>query len=136
MSNYEIIFKKCVGESNMEIYIEKVAMIRPLTNPKNCDLDLEMDWSIDYTNKDQNHMEYNCILKSIFLDLNFKIEGILKLDDSEEFREETSSQLIVNNSFDILMRMFSLTVPSTHNLSNDESVGNFESENISRALYN
>ena len=27
----------------MKIYIEKVAMIRPLTNPKNCDLDLEMD---------------------------------------------------------------------------------------------
>ena len=50
----------------MEIYIEKVAMIRPLTNPKNCDLDLEMDWSIDYTHKDQNYIGYNCILKSIF----------------------------------------------------------------------
>ena len=120
----------------MEIYIEKVAMIRPLTNPKNCDLDLEMDWSIDYTNEDQNHVGYSCILKSVFLDLNFKIEGILKLGDFEEFKEETSSQLILNNSFDILMKMFSLTVPSTHILSSEESVGNFGSENVSSTLYN
>ncbi|WP_407432740.1 pilus assembly protein [Methanobrevibacter sp.] len=120
----------------MEIYIEKVAMIRPLTNPKNCDLDLEMDWSIDYTHKDQNYIGYNCILKSIFLDLNFKIEGILKLEDFEEFKEETSSRIILNNSFDMLMKMFSLTVQSTHNLSGDESECNFGNENVSNALYN
>lgn len=120
----------------MEVYIEKVAMIRPLTNPKNCDLDLEMDWSIDYTKTDQNNIGYNCVLKSIFLDLNFKIEGILKLEAFEEFREETSSQIIVNNSFDILMKMFSLTLPSSHILSDDESSDNFGSENIHSALYN
>ncbi len=120
----------------MKVYIEKVAMIRPLTNPKNCDLDLEMDWSIDYTKIDQKNIGYNCVLKSIFLDLNFKIEGILMLDDFEEFMEETSSQIIVNNSFDILMKMFSLTLPSSHTLSEGESVDNLGSENVHSALYN
>jgi hypothetical protein len=120
----------------MKVYIEKVAMIRPLTNPKNCDLDLEMDWSIDYTKIDQKNIGYNCVLKSIFLDLNFKIEGILNLGDFEEFREETTSQIIVNNSFDILMKMFSLTLPSNHTLSDSKSVDNLGSENIHSALYN
>ena len=120
----------------MKVYIEKVAMIRHLTNPKNCDLDLEMDWSIDYTNMDQKNIGYNCILKSAFLDLDFKIEGILKLEAFEEFREDSSSQIIVNNSFDILMKMFSLTVPSRHVLSDGESVDNFGSENVHSALYN
>lgn len=120
----------------MKVYIEKVAMIRPLTNPKNCDLDLEMDWSIDYTKIDQKNIGYNCVLKSIFLDLNFKIEGILNLGDFEEFREETTSQIIVNNSFDILMKMFSLTLPSNHTLSDGKAVDNLGSENIHSALYN
>ena len=120
----------------MEVYIEKVAMIRPLTNPKNCDLDLEMDWSIDYRNIDQKNMGYNCILKSIFLDLNFKIEGLLKLGDFEEFCEETSSQIILNNSFDILMKMFSLTLPSSHRLSDGGSLDTLGSENVHSALYN
>ena len=120
----------------MKVYIEKVAMIRPLTNPKNCDLDLEMDWSIDYTKIDQKNIGYNCVLKSIFLDLNFKIEGILNLGDYEEFREETTSQIIVNNSFDILMKMFSLTLPSSHTLSDSKSVDNLGSENVHSALYN
>lgn len=120
----------------MKIYIEKVAMIRPLTNPKNCDLDLEMDWSIDYTKIDQKNIGYNCILKSIFLDLNFKIEGILKLEDFEEFSEETSSQFILNNSFDLLMKMFSLTMPSSHTLSDGESLDTIGCDNIHSALYN
>ena len=120
----------------MKIYIEKVAMIRPLTNPKNCDLDLEMDWSIDYTKIDQKNIGYNCILKSIFLDLNFKIEGILKLEDCEEVSEETSSQFILNNSFDLLMKMFSLTIPSSHTLSDGESLDTIGCDNIHSDLYN
>ena len=120
----------------MKIYIENVAMIRPLTNPKNCDLYLEMDWSIDYTKIDQKNIGYNCILKSIFLDLNFKIEGILKLEDFEEFSEETSSQFILNNSFDLLMKMFSLTIPSSHTLSDGESLDTIGCDNIHSALYN
>ena len=120
----------------MKVYIEKVAMIRPLTNPKNCDLDLEMDWSIDYKKIDQKNIEYTCVLKSIFLDLNFKIEGILNLGDFEEFREEIASQIIVNNSFDVLMKMFSLTLPSSHTLSDDNTMDNLGSENVHSALYN
>ena len=69
-------------------------------------------------------------------DLNFKIEGILKLEDFEEFSEETSSQFILNNSFDLLMKMFSLTIPSSHTLSDGESLDTIGCDNIHSALYN
>ena len=120
----------------MKVYIENLVMIRFLNNPKNCDLDLELVWSIDHTKIDQKNIGYNRVLKSIFSDLNFKIEGVLKLDDFEEFREETSSQIIVNNSFDVLMKMFSLTLSSSHTLSDDKSGVNLGSENVHSALYN
>ena len=45
----------------MEIYIEKIAMIRPLLNQKNTSLNLDVDWSVEYTDTDQRDIKYNII---------------------------------------------------------------------------
>ena len=48
----------------MEICMQKIAMIRPDFNPKNLSLNLDMDWSIEFSNTDQNQINFNIILKS------------------------------------------------------------------------
>ena len=118
----------------MDICIEKVAMIRPLENPRNCNLSLEMDWSIDYIHEDQNKIGYNCILKSLYLDLNLKIEGFLFLESFERFDQETCSQFILDNTFGVLMKIFSLTGKSTYNLSECEYVAQMSKHDIHSTL--
>ena len=36
----------------MEITVEKIAMIREDFNPKNTNLNLDIDWSVEYMNKE------------------------------------------------------------------------------------
>ena len=48
----------------MEIHIEKVGLIRLNPNPKNKQLTLNLDWSVDYENTDQKVLNYDCILKN------------------------------------------------------------------------
>lgn len=42
----------------MEIHIEKVGLIRLNPNPKNKQLTLNLDWSVDYENTDQKVLNY------------------------------------------------------------------------------
>lgn len=121
----------------MQIYIEKIGMMRPYSNPKNKKLNLEIDWSVEYYDTDLGEIRYDCILKSInSLDLSFKVEGLLKLESFEEFSQATCSQLIFDKAFDILMSLFSLTRQSTHELQGNESYNYFDSEKISDTLSN
>ena len=48
----------------MEIHIEKVGLIRLNPNPKNKQLTLNLDWSVDYQHTDQKVLNYDCILKN------------------------------------------------------------------------
>jgi len=121
----------------MQIYIEKIGMIRPYSNPKNKKLNLEIDWSVEYYDTDLREIRYDCILKSInSLDLSFKVEGLLKLESFEEFSQASCSQLIFDKALDVLMGMFSLTRQSTHVLEGNESCNYFGSEKISDTLSN
>ena len=118
------------------MYIEKIAMIRPFSNPKSQNLNLDIDWSLEYSDIDQNQKRYNCILKSFDLDLNFKIEGILKLELSEKFNQEICSKLIFNKACELLMSTFSLTRESTYCLADNKSYDYFDSEDIHGTLFN
>ena len=105
----------------MEITIEKIAMIRENYNPKNTDLNLDVDWSVEYTNTDQRDIKYDIILRSEkYLNLNFKIGGLIILGDLEEFIQKDCSQIIFHHACTILMNMISLTRQSDYKLLNED----------------
>ena len=105
----------------MEITVEKMAMIRENYNPKNTNLNLDIDWSIEYANTDQRDIKYNIILKSSeYLNLNFKLEGLLILGDLEEFIQQDCSQIIFHHACTILMNAISLTRQSNYELLNED----------------
>lgn len=105
----------------MEITVEKIAMIRENYNPKNTDLNLDVDWSVEYTHTDQKNINYDIVLKSReYLNLNFKIGGLIILGDLEEFIQKDCSQIIFHHACTILMNMISLTRQSNYKLLNED----------------
>ena len=79
----------------MEIYMQKIGLIRDDINPKNTNLNLDIDWFVEYTNTDQEKINFNIVLKSCGnFNLNFKVEGIIKLDLFEEFIHDEVSQMV------------------------------------------
>ncbi len=101
----------------MEITVEKIAMIRENYNPRNANLNLDVDWSIEYTHIDQKNVKYDIILKSAeYLNLNFKLEGVMRLEGFEEFIQQDCSQIIFHHACAMLMNMISLTRQSSYEL--------------------
>ncbi len=101
----------------MEITVEKMAMIRENYNPKNTNLNLDIDWFVEYTNTDQDEINFTIVLRTCEnFNLNFKVEGIAKLYLLEEFIQEDVSQAIFCRACDVLMNMISLTRDSSHSL--------------------
>ena len=95
----------------MEIHIEKVGLIRLNPNPKNKQLTLNLDWSVDYENTDQKVLNYDCILKNYgSFDIKLKVEGRIIL---EEY------QILVKKSSDILIEMINLTRQHVYEIKNE-----------------
>lgn len=121
----------------MEIYMQKIGLIRPCSNPKNTSLNLGIDWNVEYTNTDQKEINFDIILKSCEnFDLNFRIEGLVRLDLFEDFIQEDVSQIIFCRACNVLMDIISITRESVHILSNEEKYPSLGSEHIPNALYN
>jgi hypothetical protein len=120
----------------MEIYMQKIGLIRDDINPKNTNLNLDIDWFVEYTNTDQDEINFTVVLKSSEnFNLNFKVEGILKLDLFEEFNQGDVSQIIFYQACNVLMDMISITRESIHIISKKE-YPDLGSENHYNALYN
>lgn len=101
--------------------MEKIAMIRENYNPKNTNLNLDVDWSVEYTHTDQKDIQYDIVLKSEeYLNLNFKVGGLIRLGDLEEFIQKDCSQIIFHHACNILMNMISLTRQSNYELFNED----------------
>ncbi|WP_298519490.1 pilus assembly protein [uncultured Methanobrevibacter sp.] len=101
----------------MEITVERMAMIREDYNPKNTNLNLDVDWAVEYTNTDQRDINYIIVLKSSSnLNLNFKVEGLIRLDIFEEFIQQECSQIVFHHACTMLMNMISLTRQSSYEL--------------------
>jgi len=106
-----------IGESSVEITVEKMAMIRENYNPKNANLNLDIDWSVEYTNTDQRDVSYNIVLRSSeYLNLNFKVEGLIRLEIFEEFLQKECSQIVFHHACTMLMNMITLTRQSNYEL--------------------
>jgi len=110
-----------IGESSVEITVEKIAMIRENRNLNNANLNLDIDWSVEYTNTDQRDVNYNIVLRSSeYLNLNFKVEGLIRLDIFEEFLQQECSQIVFHHACTMLMNMISLTRQSNYELLKDD----------------
>lgn len=120
----------------MEIYMNKIGMIKQDLNPKNSTLNLDIDWSVEYTNTDRDEINFDIILKSCEnFNFSFKIEGILKLDLLETFVQDEISQIIFDRACNVLMDMISISRQTSHNLSSSD-LSYLGSENISNTLHN
>ena len=105
----------------MKICMRKIGLIRPDFNPRNSSLNMDIDWSIEYTNTDRDIVNFDIILKSCGeFSLNFKIEGIVMLDLFEEFIQDDVSQIIFHQACNTFMDMISITRESVHILSEME----------------
>lgn len=94
-----------------------MALIRDGCNPKNRDLNLNIDWSVEFTHTDQKEIKYDIFLKSVeYLNLNFKLEGLLRLGDFEEFIQQEYSQIVFNHACGMLMDLISLTRQANYEL--------------------
>ena len=103
----------------MEITVENIAMFRENLNPKNANLNLDIDWYVDYTGTDQRNINYDIVLKSEeYFNLNFKIGGLIKLGDFEEFIQEDCSQIVFHHACNILMNVISLTRQANYEMFN------------------
>ena len=116
--------------------MQKIGLIRDEVNPKNASLNLDIDWFVEYTNTDQDDINFDIVLKSCEnFNLKFKVEGIVKLELFEEFVQEEVSQIIFGQACNVLMDMISITRESVHILSRNE-YSNLGSDHIPNALYN
>ena len=105
----------------MEIYMKKIGLIRDEKNPKNTNLNLDIDWFVEYTHTEQENINFTLVLKSYQnFNLNFKVEGILKLNLFEELNHDDASQIIFYHTCNVLMDMISITHESVHILSENE----------------
>ncbi|GAA5819179.1 MAG: pilus assembly protein [Methanobrevibacter sp. CfCl-M3] len=94
----------------MKMCIEKIGMIRPQHNIKSQELDLAVDWSVDFENDTAKIMGYVCKIKtSKSFPLNLQIEGILNSDDLENFSKTEVSQVIFSKCLEILLNLLNLS---------------------------
>ncbi|OPY24827.1 MAG: hypothetical protein A4E27_01139 [Methanobacterium sp. PtaU1.Bin242] len=102
-----------VSTNNINVYVSKIKMVRPEKTPKNCDFDLNLNWSIDYAKTDQKIMEYICTLSSVGeISLNFAIHGIIECKDKNidlETKFNELSDLILDKSIDTMNNLLNET---------------------------
>jgi hypothetical protein len=107
----------------VEIHIKKVGMIRPQNNPKNQDVNLKIDWSIDYIHKSQSNVEYICnILTFPNFPLNLRIEGFLYIGNFEKFSEDDLSKIIFDKCMDVLLNLISITKDQIFEIPSKEEI--------------
>lgn len=83
-----------ISNTNLDVCVNKIKMIRPSKNPKSCDLSLNVDWSIEYSRTEDGNMGYVCTLKSIGeMPLKFAIQGFLECETQIEDLEKRSDEL-------------------------------------------
>lgn len=102
----------------MEITVKKLQMIRPEINPKNCNLNLDVDWNVDYNETDSSSLEYVCNLKSVNeFPIALVVEGNVEFEGLEVLSKELTG-MILDNCFKIMINMVNLTKESNVKINN------------------
>jgi len=121
--------KMKIINTNEGISVTKVKMIRPENNPKNCDLDLDVDWAVEYIENDKKPLEYVCTLETLGeFHLKFAVQGHVGLKSMEHFKkiQDDLSHLIMDKSMTIMVNMLNLTRDTPLSM---ESFSNISMEN-------
>ena len=107
----------------MEMQIEKIGLIRLKNNPRSQELNLNVDWVLEYIHKSPYKLEYIGNIKTFNpFPSNLKIEGNLNLNSPDEFEEEKVSKVIVDVCLEMLLNMINVTKEHNFELNSD---GNF-----------
>ncbi|AEH06149.1 hypothetical protein [Methanothermococcus okinawensis] len=92
----------------MLLTVSELCIKRPEKNPKNAELELNTDWSIDY-NKKEDGFEYKCKLKTDgAFPFKISVKGMILDNDFNEVPEEVSLK-ILNNVVDIIPNLLNLS---------------------------
>ncbi|EKF85606.1 hypothetical protein [Methanobacterium formicicum] len=82
------------SNTNLNVCVNKIKMIRPGNNPRSCDLNLNVDWTIEYNRTDEGDMGYVCTLDAMGeMPLKFAIQGFLECETQIEDLEKRSDEL-------------------------------------------
>ena len=102
-----------MNKINLSICVKKIKMIRPEKNLKDCNLDWDTNWSIDYVKTDEKTLEYVCTLYPVGkMSLNFAIHGLIQCEDQNEDLEKRTdelSPLILNKSMETMVNILNET---------------------------
>jgi hypothetical protein len=70
-----------ISNTNLNVCVNKIKMIRPGINPKSCDLNLSIDWSIEYNRTEEGNLGYTCTLNATGeMPIKFAVQGFLEGD--------------------------------------------------------
>lgn len=111
-----------ISNTNVDVCINKIKMIRPGINPKSCDLNLNIDWSIEYTKTDEGNVEYVCTLNAMGeMPIQFAVQGSLDCVDQTEDLEKRSdelSPLILDKCMNTMINIVNITKNSVLTIKN------------------
>lgn len=101
------------SNTNLNVCVNKIKMIRPGNNPRNCDLNLNVDWTIEYNRTDEGNMGYACTLDAMGeMPLKFAVQGFLecetKIEDLEK-RSDELSPLILDKCMNTMLNIVNAT---------------------------
>lgn len=106
-----------ISNTNLNVCVNKIKLIRPGNNPKSCDLNLNVDWSIEYNQTDEGNMGYVCTLNAIGeMPLKFAVKGFLECENQIEDLEKRSdelSPLILDKCMNTMINIVNATKNST-----------------------
>ncbi|EHP85692.1 hypothetical protein [Methanotorris formicicus] len=94
---------------NMKMSIEKLKLVRPKENPKNTNLELDVDWNIEYKKINNNSFCYICNLKMEEFPVSFVVEGVVEFEENTNNVSEDVSQSILDKLLQILVNLINLT---------------------------
>jgi hypothetical protein len=97
---------------NPGICMTKIRMIRPETNLKSCNLDLNVNWAVEYNEENEKHLGYLCKLRTDEeFPIIFAAQGFVGLKSNETFEKISAdlSRLILDKSMNIMVNMVNMT---------------------------
>ncbi|HTX61788.1 MAG TPA: pilus assembly protein [Methanobacterium sp.] len=83
-----------INNTDLGVYINEIKMIRPGSRFEKGEHNLNVDWSIEYTQKEDNTTEYFCTLKTIGeIPIKFAIHGFLDCENHNEDLEKRYNEI-------------------------------------------
>lgn len=121
------------NNTKIKMSMTKIKIIRPEDNPKSCNLNVNMDWNIEYTDNKQNSVGYVCTLETDGkFPIKLAIQGLVKTENNVQILEKNYKDLskhILDKTTETLLNLLNITkdsiftineIPTVH-LSNNHS---------------